>query len=93
MSVSSPRGPLPILRLVRHENIPALPAFDWLSQGYTYKDAWVRPNIEPSRQYTLRFYDAVGPETMSMLEMQRRFASLNGRTLRPVTSRPPLDPL
>jgi hypothetical protein len=29
-------------------------------------------------------YDAVGPETMSMLDMLKFFAKLNGNTLRPV---------
>ena len=64
-------------------------ARDRPSAGSTHKDLWSRANIAASRQYTLRFYDAVGPETMSMLEMQRRFASLNGRTLRPVRLRGP----
>ena len=32
----------------------------------------------------MRTYDAVGPETMTMLDMLKFFARLNGNTLRPV---------
>lgn len=40
--------------------------------------------VPEHRSYTLRVYDAVGPETMSILELNRRFCVLNGRTLQPV---------
>ena len=33
------------------------------SSGYD----WARPKIDSVRQYTWRAYDAVGPETMTML--------------------------
>jgi len=45
---------------------------------------WSRPNISSARQYTWRTYDAVGPETMTMLELMENFAKLNGRVLNPV---------
>ena len=45
---------------------------------------WARPKIDSGRQYTWRTYDAVGPETMTMLELMENFAKLNGRTLNPV---------
>jgi len=48
------------------------------------KDAWARPKTSASRAYTLRTYDAVGPETMSLLELMQRFARVNGRELKPV---------
>jgi len=50
------------------------------SSGYD----WARPKIDSVRQYTWRAYDAVGPETMTMLELMEMFAKLNGRTLNPV---------
>ena len=45
---------------------------------------WARPKIDPAREYTWRAYDAVGPETMTMLELYQTFARLNGRVLKPV---------
>ena len=45
---------------------------------------WARPKIDHSRKYTWRAYDAVGPETMTMLELMENFARLNGRVLNPV---------
>ena len=45
---------------------------------------WARPKIDSTRQYTWRAYDAVGPETMTMLELMENFAKLNGRTLNPI---------
>ena len=36
------------------------------------------------RQFTLRMYDAVGPETLSMLDLNKKFAELNKRKLRAV---------
>lgn len=45
---------------------------------------WARPKIDSGRQYTWRVYDAVGPETMTMLELMENFAKLNGRVLKPV---------
>ncbi|EEH55935.1 uncharacterized protein MICPUCDRAFT_59255 [Micromonas pusilla CCMP1545] len=45
---------------------------------------WSRPKIDPARQYTWRAYDAVGPETMTMLKLMETFAALNGRKLNPV---------
>mmetsp|Transcript_10489 Transcript_10489/g.24313 ORF Transcript_10489/g.24313 Transcript_10489/m.24313 type:complete len:323 (+) Transcript_10489:127-1095(+) len=40
--------------------------------------------LDRERHYTLRMYDAVGPDTLSMLELMHTFARLNGRTLRPI---------
>mmetsp|Transcript_29543 Transcript_29543/g.102164 ORF Transcript_29543/g.102164 Transcript_29543/m.102164 type:complete len:265 (-) Transcript_29543:495-1289(-) len=58
---------------VRHES----------SQGLV-ESSWARLALLNQRlQYTLRVYDAVGPETLSLLELLRLFARLNGRTLRP----------
>ena len=53
-----------------------------LREGSGYD--WARPKIDSGRQYTWRAYDAVGPETMTMLELMQNFASLNGRKLNPV---------
>ena len=52
--------------------------------GSWSKDSWARPKVSSSRMYTLRTFDAVGPETMSMLQLMERFAKINGRTLKPV---------
>ena len=53
-----------------------------LREGSGYD--WARPKIDSGRQYTWRAYDAVGPETMTMLELMQNFAALNGRKLNPV---------
>ncbi|KAK3233800.1 hypothetical protein CYMTET_55912, partial [Cymbomonas tetramitiformis] len=43
-----------------------------------------RAKYSNQRTYTLRVYDAVGPETVSILQLLQIFARFNGRTLRPV---------
>lgn len=49
------------------------------------RESWARIMTQnEKRQYTLRMYDAVGPETMSMLELNKKFAQLNNRKLRAV---------
>ena len=48
------------------------------------RESWKRLVANNQRHYTLRMYDAVGPETMSMLELNEKFAKINGRTLTPV---------
>ncbi|KAG8456903.1 hypothetical protein KFE25_004414 [Diacronema lutheri] len=48
------------------------------------RGSWSRLIAMNQRHFTLRVYDAVGPETLSMLELMRSFARLNGRELRPV---------
>ena len=49
------------------------------------RESWARIVTQnEKRQYTLRMYDAVGPETMSMLELNKKFAQLNNRKLRAV---------
>lgn len=48
------------------------------------RESWARLIAQNQRHFTLRVYDAVGPDTLSMLELMHVFARLNGRTLRPV---------
>jgi nucleoside-diphosphate-sugar epimerase len=48
------------------------------------RESWSRLISQNQRQFTLRMYDAVGPETYSMLELNKKFAALNRRKLRPV---------
>lgn len=61
---------------------PSVPG--WYEKKCEQRHDWARPKIEPGRQYTWRAYDAVGPETMTLLELMKTFAMLNGRTLHPV---------
>ena len=56
----------------------------WYEKKCAQRHDWARPKIDPGRQYTWRAYDAVGPETMTLLELMRTFAVLNGRVLHPV---------
>ena len=44
------------------------------------KDSWKQLVTNNQRHYTLRMYDAVGPEIMSMLELEK-FAKINNRKL------------
>ena len=48
------------------------------------KDSWKQLVTNNQRHYTLRMYDAVGPEIMSMLELNEKFAKINNRKLTPV---------
>lgn len=49
------------------------------------RGSWSRLISEnEQRQFTLRMYDAVGPETLSMSDLIKKFAELNQRKLRPV---------
>ena len=61
---------------------PSVPG--WYEKKCEQRHDWARPKIDPGRQYTWRAYDAVGPETMTLLELMKTFAMLNGRTLHPV---------
>ena len=56
----------------------------WYEKKCEQRHDWARPKIDPGRQYTWRTYDAVGPETMTLLDLMKTFAMLNGRTLHPV---------
>eukprot|EP00239_Pterosperma_sp_CCMP1384_P001984 CAMPEP_0197852368 /NCGR_PEP_ID=MMETSP1438-20131217/20399_1 /TAXON_ID=1461541 /ORGANISM="Pterosperma sp., Strain CCMP1384" /LENGTH=519 /DNA_ID=CAMNT_0043466383 /DNA_START=259 /DNA_END=1815 /DNA_ORIENTATION=+ len=42
------------------------------------------PKISAQRSFTLRMYDAVGPETMSIMELLDSVAKIHGKHLRPV---------
>lgn len=49
------------------------------------RESWSRILAEnETRHFTLRMYDAVGPDTMSMLDLNKKFAQLNKRKLRAV---------
>ena len=48
------------------------------------KDSWKQLVTNNQRHYTLRMYDAVGPEIMSMLELNEKFTKINNRKLTPV---------
>jgi hypothetical protein len=48
------------------------------------KDSWKQLVTNNQRHYTLRMYDAVGPEIMTMLELNHKFAKINNRKLTPV---------
>jgi nucleoside-diphosphate-sugar epimerase len=39
----------------------------WYEKKCEQRHDWARPKIEPGRQYTWRTYDAVGPETMTLV--------------------------
>ena len=80
---STLRGGQPRLRGSRRGAHGTHPAAAAAPPGGKRND-WARPKIDPGRQYTWRAYDAVGPETMTLLELMRTFAVLNGRVLHPV---------
>lgn len=48
------------------------------------RESWARLISHQQRHYTLRMYDAVGPDTLTMIELLGAFARLNGHTLTPV---------
>ena len=48
------------------------------------KDSWKQLVTNNQRHYTLRMYDAVGPEIMTMLELNEKFAKINSTKLTPV---------
>ena len=56
----------------------------WYERKCEQRHDWARPKIDPGRQDTWRAYDAVGPETMTLLKLMKTFAALNGRALHPV---------
>jgi len=60
------------------------PSADWYEKKCERRHDWSRPKILPGREYAWRAYDAVGPETMTLLELMETFAALNGRKLYPV---------
>lgn len=63
---------------------PVTQSADWYAKRCEQRHDWARPKINQGRQYTWRTYDAVGPETMTLLELMKTFAELNGRVLNPV---------
>lgn len=48
------------------------------------KNSWKQLVTNNQRHYTLRMYDAVGPEIMTMLELNEKFAKINSTKLTPV---------
>ena len=79
LEVTDAASRIAVVALTEPTNRPTQAPMKWCS-GYD----WARPKIDPAREYTWRAYDAVGPETMTMLELYQTFARLNGRVLKPV---------
>ena len=88
VAAPSPRSTAIRARETSETSDGTAPAAEGVPGGYERKcerrHDWARPKIDPRRQDTWRAYDAVGPETMTLLELMSTFATLNGRALHPV---------
>jgi|UniRef100_A0A6T5SUC3 nucleoside-diphosphate-sugar epimerase len=84
LEVADAANRLAYLSLTEVVNLPIQSPRGANADAIWSRESWASLISRNQRQFTLRMYDAVGPDKMTMLELNKKFAELNHRKIRPV---------